>query len=140
MPSKTTALGLGPPALTWAQMHCIKSWSARYKQHFCTNCAQRRPRPALIRSVQHTCMYQVATFIGKESAFVFNMGYATNSTVIPALMGSGSLVVSDSLNHVSPHVPPSGWILSLASMCSVVYSLAKTYGCFCTCCARARHP
>ena len=43
----------------------------------------------------------VADFVGKESAFVFNMGYGTNSTVIPALMGAGSLVVSDSLNHAS---------------------------------------
>mgnify|MGYP003886456955 CR=1 FL=1 len=47
---------------------------------------------------QLECM--VADFVGKEAAVVFNMGYATNSTVIPALMGSGSLIVSDSLNHV----------------------------------------
>jgi serine palmitoyltransferase len=44
---------------------------------------------------------KVADFVGKESSFVFNMGYGTNSTVIPALMGAGSLVVSDSLNHAS---------------------------------------
>lgn len=43
----------------------------------------------------------VADFVGKEAAFVFNMGYATNSTVIPALMGKGSLIISDSLNHAS---------------------------------------
>ena len=43
----------------------------------------------------------VANFVGKEAAFVFNMGYGTNSTVIPALMGKGSLIVSDSLNHTS---------------------------------------
>lgn len=43
----------------------------------------------------------VAEFVGKESAFVFNMGYGTNSTVIPALMGAGSLIISDSLNHAS---------------------------------------
>lgn len=42
----------------------------------------------------------VAEFVGKEDAFIFNMGYGTNSTVIPALMGAGSLVISDSLNHV----------------------------------------
>jgi serine palmitoyltransferase len=43
----------------------------------------------------------VADFVGKEAAFVFNMGYATNFTVIPALMGPGSLIISDSLNHAS---------------------------------------
>lgn len=43
----------------------------------------------------------VARFVGKESAFVFNMGYGTNSTGIPALMGRGSLIVSDGLNHTS---------------------------------------
>lgn len=43
----------------------------------------------------------IAEFVGKESAFVFNMGYGTNSTVIPTLMGKGSLIVSDSLNHTS---------------------------------------
>ena len=48
---------------------------------------------------------QVAEFVGKEDAFVFNMGYATNSTVVPALMGPGSLIVSDSLNHVRTGEP-----------------------------------
>ena len=52
---------------------------------------------ALHKHLEHV----VATFVKKEAAFVFNMGYGTNSTVIPALMGAGSLVVSDSLNHAS---------------------------------------
>ncbi|RHY00828.1 hypothetical protein DYB25_000423 [Aphanomyces astaci] len=43
----------------------------------------------------------VAEFIGKEAAIVFNMGYGTNSTSIPALMGPGTLVLSDALNHTS---------------------------------------
>jgi serine palmitoyltransferase len=43
----------------------------------------------------------VARFVGKEAAAIFPMGYGTNSTVIPILMGAGSLIISDSLNHTS---------------------------------------
>ncbi|TMW62056.1 hypothetical protein Poli38472_009549 [Pythium oligandrum] len=43
----------------------------------------------------------VAKYVGKPAAIVYNMGYATNSTSIPALMGKGSLIISDSLNHNS---------------------------------------
>jgi serine palmitoyltransferase len=43
----------------------------------------------------------VAKFVGKPAAMVFGMGYATNSTTIPALTGKGSLIISDSLNHAS---------------------------------------
>jgi len=43
----------------------------------------------------------VAAFVGKEDAVVFNMGYGTNATTIPSLLGKGSLIVSDSLNHTS---------------------------------------
>ena len=43
----------------------------------------------------------VAKFVGKEAAVVFTMGFATNSTTIPILMGEGSLIISDLLNHTS---------------------------------------
>src|SRR5205823_4140155 len=43
----------------------------------------------------------VAEFLGKEDAVVYAQGYGTNATTIPSLMGKGSLVVSDSLNHTS---------------------------------------
>ena len=43
----------------------------------------------------------VAEFVGKPDAIVFNMGYGTNMTAIPALLGKGSLIISDSLNHTS---------------------------------------
>ncbi len=43
----------------------------------------------------------VAEFIGKESSMVLNMGFNTNATTIPALMGNGDLIVSDELNHTS---------------------------------------
>jgi serine palmitoyltransferase len=43
----------------------------------------------------------VSDFVGKEDAMVVNMGFNTNATTIPALMGRGDLIVSDELNHTS---------------------------------------
>jgi serine palmitoyltransferase len=42
-----------------------------------------------------------AKYVGKEAAVVVGMGFATNSTVIPAIAGKGDLIVSDALNHNS---------------------------------------
>ncbi|KAJ3051028.1 serine palmitoyltransferase component [Rhizophlyctis rosea] len=43
----------------------------------------------------------VARFIGHEAAIIISMGFATNSTTLPALVGKGCLVISDALNHAS---------------------------------------
>ena len=43
----------------------------------------------------------VARFVGKESAMVFSMGFGTNASALPALIGHGCLVISDELNHAS---------------------------------------
>lgn len=43
----------------------------------------------------------VAAFVGKPAAVVIGMGFATNSTVIPALVGPKCLVFSDEMNHAS---------------------------------------
>lgn len=42
-----------------------------------------------------------ARFVGKEDAMIVSMGFATNSTTIPALAGKGCLIISDELNHAS---------------------------------------
>jgi 7-keto-8-aminopelargonate synthetase-like enzyme len=47
---------------------------------------------------------EVAEFLGKEDAIVLGMGFASNSTILPALFeagGKGILVLSDELNHRS---------------------------------------
>jgi len=45
---------------------------------------------------------EVASFVGKEAAIVFGMGFATNSLTLPMLArGPGTLVISDALNHAS---------------------------------------
>ena len=43
----------------------------------------------------------VAQFVGHEDAVISSMGFATNSTIIPALVGKGCLVISDEFNHAS---------------------------------------
>ncbi|KAH9847047.1 serine palmitoyltransferase 2 [Lenzites betulinus] len=43
----------------------------------------------------------VARFLGTEDSLVSSMGFATNSTIIPALVNKGCLVISDELNHAS---------------------------------------
>lgn len=43
----------------------------------------------------------VADFLGVEAALCFGMGWGTNSTALPALVGKGSLILSDSKNHAS---------------------------------------
>jgi serine palmitoyltransferase len=43
----------------------------------------------------------VAEFLQTEDSLIFGMGYGTNSTGIPALIGKGGLIISDSNNHAS---------------------------------------
>ena len=43
----------------------------------------------------------VAKFVGKQASMVFSMGFGTNATVFQALVGKGSLIISDELNHAS---------------------------------------
>ncbi|XP_020022219.1 serine palmitoyltransferase 3 isoform X2 [Castor canadensis] len=43
----------------------------------------------------------LAKFLSVEAAMIFGMGFATNSTNIPALVGKGCLILSDELNHSS---------------------------------------
>jgi len=57
-------------------------------------------------TVHHDLEKQVAKFLDKEDAIVLGMGFATNSTILPALFeaqagGAGVLVLSDALNHRS---------------------------------------
>jgi len=53
---------------------------------------------AVVQELERT----IARFVGKESAVVFAMGYATNSTTIAALRArKGTLIISDTLNHAS---------------------------------------
>lgn len=43
----------------------------------------------------------VAKFVGKPASMVFSMGFVTNATSFPTLVGKGCLIISDELNHAS---------------------------------------
>lgn len=43
----------------------------------------------------------VARFVGKEASAIYSMGYDTNASTIPVLMGPETLLISDALNHTS---------------------------------------
>lgn len=47
---------------------------------------------------------EVAAFVGKPAAMVFSMGFSTNASSFPALVGKGDLIISDELNHASIRV------------------------------------
>jgi serine palmitoyltransferase len=47
---------------------------------------------------------EIASFVGKEDAMIFSMGFSTNATSFPALVGPGCLIISDELNHASIRV------------------------------------
>lgn len=44
---------------------------------------------------------EISTFLYKEDAIVFPMGFATNACTIPYLVSKGDLIIADSLNHSS---------------------------------------
>jgi len=44
---------------------------------------------------------RVAELVGKEDAVIFGMGYATNASNLPSIIGERCLIISDSLNHAS---------------------------------------
>lgn len=43
----------------------------------------------------------VARFVRKPAAVCYGMGFATNSTCIPSIIGPGCCIISDELNHAS---------------------------------------
>ena len=61
------------------------------------SCAAELGRTKLLTEVEE----YTARYVGKEAAMVVGMGFATNSTVLPALVSKGDLIISDKLNHNS---------------------------------------
>lgn len=77
---------------TDADVECIKRYGV-------SACGSRREGGTLDLHIQTEAL--VARFLGMEDSLVSSMGFATNSTIIPALVSKGCLVISDELNHAS---------------------------------------
>jgi len=82
----------------------------------------------------------VAEFVGKPAALLTAMGFATNSTNLPTLIGKSGLIISDELNHSSlvtgaknsgAHIRvfKHNGFLSFSSI-SVTYSLNSSFSTF----------
>ena len=86
-------LGFAEPGKNKSVSDSIKTWGS-------STCS---PRLELGTTSVH-CQLEdlLAEFLNMESCIVYGMGFATNSTTLPALLGgSNTLVISDSENHSS---------------------------------------
>ncbi|KAH9615743.1 hypothetical protein KSS87_016903 [Heliosperma pusillum] len=82
-----------------ADEYCTPRAIKSLKQFSASTCSPRVDGgTTILHSEMEEC---VAKFVGKPSALVFGMGFATNSAIIPVLIGKGGLIISDSLNHSS---------------------------------------
>eukprot|EP00898_Chlorokybus_atmophyticus_P007752 jgi/Chlat1/7979/Chrsp7S00628 len=79
--------------------YCTSRVQKALQQYSAGTCGPRMDAGTTERHVELEKL--VARFVGKPAAITFGMGFATNSAVIPALVGKGSLIISDSLNHAS---------------------------------------
>lgn len=69
------------------------------KQHGFSMCSSRNEMGT--HEIHRTLEKKVAKFLGVEDSVTFGMGFATNTTNIPALAGKGCLIFSDRFNHAS---------------------------------------
>ena len=73
-----------------------------YKKPFCVGCSFSSSRAEFGScSIHRELESKWSSFLGVEDTISFGMGFATNSMNIPALVGPGSLIISDELNHTS---------------------------------------
>lgn len=78
---------------------CADAVEDSIRRYGLTSMGARRESGTLDLHVQTERL--VARFVGQEDAVVASMGFASNSTMIPALVSKGCLVISDELNHAS---------------------------------------
>lgn len=88
-------LGFGQPG----HAVCEKNVLATLREHGCSTTAA--PLYGGNTDIHQRLERVVADFIGVEDSMIFGMGWGVNATAIPALVGKGSLIISDSINHNS---------------------------------------
>jgi hypothetical protein len=81
---------------------CADAVEESIKRYGVSACGSRLESGSLDLHTQAEAL--VARFVGQEDAIIMSMGFATNSTTIPALVGKGCLVISDEYNHASIRV------------------------------------
>ncbi|KAI6015260.1 pyridoxal phosphate-dependent transferase [Pisolithus orientalis] len=81
---------------------CADAVEESIKRYGISMCGTRREGGTC--DLHQTAEALVARFVGMEDALISSMGFATNSTFIPALVGKGCLVISDEHNHASIRV------------------------------------
>ena len=82
-----------------AQGGCADAVEQSLRRYGVTTCGARLEGGS--SELHVTAEALVARFVGQEDAIISSMGFATNSTIIPALVSKGCLVISDELNHAS---------------------------------------
>jgi len=103
-PSGTRTRGLNISSYNYlgfaqARGGCADAVEACINRYGVSPCGTRREGGSLDLHAQAEAL--VARFVGQEDSMICSMGFATNSTVIPAVVGKGSLVISDEFNHAS---------------------------------------
>jgi serine palmitoyltransferase len=78
---------------------CADAVELTVKKYGISTCSPRAETGTL--DLHQECESLVARFVGQEASILFSMGFATNSTTLPALIGKGGLIISDELNHSS---------------------------------------
>ncbi|KAK2561766.1 Serine palmitoyltransferase 2 [Acropora cervicornis] len=78
---------------------CVEAAEEAVKKHGLACCSSRHEFGSL--ALHNELETLVARFVGKPAAMVFGMGFSTNSTNIPTLVGKKDLIISDALNHSS---------------------------------------
>ncbi|XP_070578628.1 serine palmitoyltransferase 2-like [Ptychodera flava] len=79
--------------------YCVDATMTSLKEYGAGVCSTRQELGNL--AVHEELETLIAKFLGVEAAMAFGMGFATNALNIPTLLGKGSLILSDELNHAS---------------------------------------